>query len=324
MKRPKVSVVMPIYNVELYLRECLDSVVSQTLLDIEIIAVNDGSPDSCGEIIDCYAAKDSRIKAIHKKNGGYGSAVNAGIDEASGEYLAIVETDDYIALDMLESLYKQAIESGVDISRGSYFVVENTEVGEVCIPQARNARVFNVSEHPQFMVTPPAIWSSIYKLDFLNYHNVRVIDSLGASYQDVDFFVRTAILAKKIICTYKPYYYYRLDNPGSSSNSLEKTSEIFKNYRRTDLFVESCGDLVTKDTMNFYKKRKVCDFLWHFRRINPVSRYKFSAACRLNMNVVEIYRLKHILTFDQIFFAFCFSFYPALYVFIYNVLKRDY
>ena len=105
---PKVSIVIPTYNVEQYLKECLDSVINQTLKDIEIICVDDGSTDNSGKILDEYAAKDSRIKVIHKENGGYGKAMNVGIDNATGEYIGIVEPDDYIEFDMYETLYINA------------------------------------------------------------------------------------------------------------------------------------------------------------------------------------------------------------------------
>ena len=96
MKQPKISIVIPIYNVEKYLEECLTSITKQTLKEIEIIAVDDGSTDSSGKILDSFAAKDKRIKAIHQKNTGYSAAVNLGIEKASGEYVGIVESDDLI------------------------------------------------------------------------------------------------------------------------------------------------------------------------------------------------------------------------------------
>ena len=93
---PKVSVVVPIYGVEKYLRECVDSILAQTLKDIEVILVDDGSPDGCSAIVDEYAAKDPRVVAVHQPNGGYGRAVNNGIELAKGEYIGIVESDDWI------------------------------------------------------------------------------------------------------------------------------------------------------------------------------------------------------------------------------------
>ena len=124
---PKVSIILPTYNVEKYFRQCLESVINQTLVDIEIIPVDDGSPDNCGKIMDEYAQKDSRIKPIHQQNGGYGKAVNAGINAATGEYIGIIETDDWCNPDMFEKLYNQAKRMNADICKAdfNYYLGEN-------------------------------------------------------------------------------------------------------------------------------------------------------------------------------------------------------
>jgi glycosyltransferase involved in cell wall biosynthesis len=106
---PKVSIIVPIYNVEKYLRECLDSIVKQTLKDIEIVCVNDGSTDSSLDIIKEYAEKDERVKYIDKPNSGYGISMNQGLDKAQGEYIGIVESDDFIKPEMFEELYNLAL-----------------------------------------------------------------------------------------------------------------------------------------------------------------------------------------------------------------------
>ena len=99
----KVSILMPACNVEKFLRECMDSVVGQTLKDIEIICIDDGSKDSTGDILDDYAEQDERVKVIHKPNSGYGHSMNVGLQHATGEYIGIIETDDFADLDMFES-----------------------------------------------------------------------------------------------------------------------------------------------------------------------------------------------------------------------------
>ena len=109
MSKPKISVVIPIYNVEKYLQRCVDSVLNQTLRDLEIILVDDGSPDKCPLICDQYAKKDSRVFVIHKKNGGLASARNAGMKAATGTYLFFLDSDDWIDLDGLELLYNTAV-----------------------------------------------------------------------------------------------------------------------------------------------------------------------------------------------------------------------
>lgn len=113
---PKVSVIVPIYNVEKYLRKCIESIINQSLRDIEIILVDDGSTDSSGIIADEYSKKDNRINVIHKKNGGQGSARNCGIKVANGEYIGFVDSDDWIDLDFYEKLYLSAKEISADIS----------------------------------------------------------------------------------------------------------------------------------------------------------------------------------------------------------------
>ena len=112
----KISVVVPVYNVEAYLERCLDSLINQTLSDIEIICVNDGSTDSSPEKLEEFAKKDSRIKIINQENGGLSAARNTGIEAATGEYIGFVDSDDYVDLDFYEKLYNAATSHNADIS----------------------------------------------------------------------------------------------------------------------------------------------------------------------------------------------------------------
>ena len=107
-----VSIVVPVYKVEKYLDECVESLVSQTWSNIEIILIDDGSPDNCSAMCDAWAEKDSRIKVIHKENGGVSAARNAGIEEASGEWIVFVDSDDVVAIDMVQSLLNASADSG--------------------------------------------------------------------------------------------------------------------------------------------------------------------------------------------------------------------
>lgn len=113
----RISVIIPIYNVEKYLNRCVDSVLDQTLTDIEVILVDDGSPDRCGIICDEYKENDGRVKVVHKKNGGLSSARNAGLEIAEGEYTFFLDSDDWLEKDGLERLYKKAAETNVDFVR---------------------------------------------------------------------------------------------------------------------------------------------------------------------------------------------------------------
>ena len=120
MKHPRVSVVVPIYNVEPYLKKCVESLLSQTLEDIEILLVDDGSPDRCGEIADEYAAREPQVKAFHQKNAGLGPARNTGIEHATGEYVGFVDSDDWVDSQMFERLYSAAAKCDADIVVGGH------------------------------------------------------------------------------------------------------------------------------------------------------------------------------------------------------------
>ena len=117
---PKVSILVPIFNVEKYLRQCLDSIVNQTLKDIEIICINDGSTDSSPAIIDEFAKNDPRIVILTKTNSGYGDSMNQGLKKATGEYIGIVESDDWVDIDMFENLYDIAVKNNVAVNIGQF------------------------------------------------------------------------------------------------------------------------------------------------------------------------------------------------------------
>ena len=131
--KPLISIIVPVYNVEQYLPRCLDSILAQTFTDFEVIAVDDGSPDNCGQILDEYAQKDERIKVIHKENGGVSSARNAALDVAQGEYIGFVDADDYVAPDMYKCLINSAKSGNDDITICGYYEVIDAEIKNVAI-----------------------------------------------------------------------------------------------------------------------------------------------------------------------------------------------
>lgn len=225
----KVSVILPIYNVSVYLRECLDSVVKQTLRDIEIICVNDGSTDNSLDIIKEYAAKDDRIIIIDGPNGGYGKAMNKGLDQATGEYIGIVEPDDFVALDMFEDLYKVASENDLDFVKADFYRFGRNEKGDMDMKyvaldstQTRYGEVLHPDQDPSLIRFVMNTWAGIYRRKFLNDYHIRHNETPGASYQDNGFFFQTTIYGKRAMIVNKPYYRNRRDNPNSSVASKEK------------------------------------------------------------------------------------------------------
>ena len=225
---PKISVIVPIYNVEKYLRECLDSIINQTFEDLEIILLDDGGQDSCPQIIDEYAASDKRIVAIHKENGGYGHTMNVGLSRATGEYVGIVEPDDYIDPKMYEDLYKIADKFDSDIVKSGFYNNYQTKqltgiVKDVWSPEIPENQSFTIKEYPYFLSYHPSIWSCIYKREFLNKNNIRFVEAPGAGWADNPFQVQTMCLAERINYTSKAYYYWRRLNYFGSDDLKDYT-----------------------------------------------------------------------------------------------------
>ena len=129
-EKPLLSIIVPVYDVENYLQKCIDSILAQTFTDFELILVDDGSPDNCPALCDAAAAKDARIRVIHQKNGGLSAARNAGLDVARGEWIGFVDSDDYIAPEMYETLYKAVQSTGADLALCDYVKVDET--GALC------------------------------------------------------------------------------------------------------------------------------------------------------------------------------------------------
>lgn len=222
MKETKLSVIVPIYGVEKYLDTALNSVINQTLKEMEIILVDDGGKDRCPEIIDKYAAIDKRIKVIHKVNGGYGSACNAGLEIATGKYVTIFEPDDFINQDMYEQLYNLAEEKDVDIVKSNFWYYfdlpgkKGYDVKNKCYGRREKftlpRSVFTLNKHPELLYFHPSIWTCIYKRDFIEKNNIRVEEIPGAGWTDNLFQVQTLALANRIYYTYDCYYHWRCRN----------------------------------------------------------------------------------------------------------------
>ena len=231
---PKVSIVVPVYNVEQYLRQCLDSIVMQTMKDIEIICVDDGSTDCSGKIIDKYAAADRRIKVLHKANAGYGAAMNAGIRLAEGDYIGIVESDDRIAPEMYETLYEAAVNHDLDfVKSDAYYWFEKMGYKKRVHDNSLNAvydQVLGEDERNIFFDFFMNIWTGIYKKEFLLQNDISFHESAGASYQDNGFWMQTCFYAKKAMWLNEAFYHYRQDNPEASVKSTSKMMAMTKEY----------------------------------------------------------------------------------------------
>ena len=255
---PKVSVIVPIYGVEKYLKECLDSILNQTMHELEIILIDDGSKDNCPQIVDEYAKKDNRIIAIHKENGGYGSACNVGLNKATGEYVAIVESDDYIDVRMYEDLYKIAKEFDVDVVKGKYYEIsENSSYKKLPLffkDFTGFADKFDITEGSILLNHHASIWSGLYKRELIEKYNIRMFEKNKGRYADQVWRYETLCLAKNIHWVDTPYYYYRIfsQNNTTSIKGAKTPDDIFDLYVELNGFFNNHKDIYEKVKENYF------------------------------------------------------------------------
>lgn len=274
---PKVSILIPVCNVEKFLKQCLDSVVNQSLKDIEIICVNDGSKDGCPQILDEYTQKDSRIKVIHKKNSGYGDSLNIALDCSCGEYIGIVESDDFASLNMYEELYDVAKKFNVDVVKSNWYEYKGeTNTDSIVerfqsIPQ--NTPISSL-EYKDLFVIPALIASGLYKREFLKQNNIRFLTTPGASYQDTGFAAKTVMTADKIVYVNKCYYHYRTDNVNSSVKQVGKVFCICDEYKSINEHMEKYPK-VKKALFQQKCANQFREYIWNLNRLDSSVDKKF-------------------------------------------------
>ena len=230
---PKVSIIIPVYNVEDYLRECLDSVVNQTLKDIEIILVDDGSTDSSLSICQEYAQKDDRIIVLTQKNQGAGVARNNGIKIATGAYLSIIDSDDFFDLSMLEKLYNKAVKYDLDITicRSQALDEIDKKISDITYSVKKNylpnKEIFNYKDFPKYIFNFCVGWSwdKLYNRNFVVYNNIR-FPNLHNS-EDMLFVFLSLVLAEKIFVLDEILVTHRQNRLNQLSQSREKAPFCF-------------------------------------------------------------------------------------------------
>ena len=249
---PLVSVIIPVYNNEMYLKQCLDSLINQTLRNIEIICVNDGSTDTSMNILKEYSLRDSRIILINQKNQGQSAARNAGINAAKGEYIGFLDSDDWTESTMFEKLYNNAKQFDSDIAMCSITMFdESTEnynshdsyMTLDLFPSSFENRVFRPQETFDFIfricVTP---WNKIYKTKFLKRNNVKFVE--GLNFEDTVFCVETLLNADRLSIIKQPLVFYRKNSITSYSHSSkhdEKKLDFFKIFKLEEKIIKEKG-----------------------------------------------------------------------------------
>lgn len=321
---PKVSVLVPIYDVEKYLDECLASLANQTLKDIEVICINDGSTDDSTKIIQHYAKKYPNFIIINKQNSGYGDSMNRGLKKASGEYIGIVESDDFIEPHAFEELYKLAKKTSADIVKANYFYHSETgdEIHEVVKNQKLNTPL-SIADDPSILLEEPGIWSAIYRRDFLSINKIWFRTTPGASYQDTGFHFKSFCAAKRIVYTDKAYLHYRTDNANSSVKSLEKVNYIVGEYAEIEKYI---GNLdLSKEAIYTLQVAKFGAYHWNLQRLPKTLAVKFAKTIKAEFKTTResgLLQKKYFPSHYWIALQLILHFSPQFYCSILSIRKR--
>ncbi len=276
--KPKVSILVPCYNVEKYLKQCLDSIVNQTLKDIEIICINDGSTDSTLDIIKSYAKKDKRIVIIDKKNEGYGKSMNRGLDRATGEYIGIVESDDWVDKKMFAELTKIAEKNDCDVVKSNFYEY-TTKDGEKnvkaeILPAYDCGHVINPKKQMGIFWCQPSIWAAIYRRDFLNDNNIRFLESPGASYQDTGFNFKVWLMATRAYLTSDAFLHYRCDNENSSVKSAGKIFCVCDEWDEVERYLKHYPHF-KRGADKLIPHIKLGNYMWNLDRLTKEAQKQF-------------------------------------------------
>ncbi|EAK5353712.1 glycosyltransferase family 2 protein, partial [Campylobacter jejuni] len=284
--KPKISVIIPSYNSAKYIKECLDSVIFQSLKEIEILCIDAYSIDGTIDILKSYEKQDSRIKIIFSKKKSLGYQINLGLKEAKGEYFTIVESDDYVKLDMCEKLYALACNYDCQVVKSDFIGFKDKRSQRVfknlsiCYDQTLYNKKINSYLNLNIIINS---WnmnqSSLYKMDFIKKYDIRANETQGASYQDIGLWFQILSLASSIYFYKEGFYFYRQDNEHASVKSKDKIYCVCDEFEFLDKFLDKNLELKSRlQDVFYYFKFKI--YSWNLKRIDDKYKleflYKFS------------------------------------------------
>ena len=277
-QHPKVSILIPSLNSGDFIRECMESVVRQTLQDIEIICIDAGSTDGTLEILREYEREDSRIRLIISDKKSMGYQYNLGLDTATGDYIGMVETDDWVEADTFECLWMAASRQDVDIvAANQYLYYTKPEIYNQRFENLRRCpyeKVFCPKDVLHSFAVKPLIWSAIYRRSMLKDNNIRFNETPGASFQDTGFHFLVMTVAKTAFFLDRYFYHYRSDGETQSINSGGKVYSLCDEAHYYERFLE--GRPADKSRLlNPYMAWKFDKYYWNFTRVSPESQWEF-------------------------------------------------
>ena len=267
---PTISVIVPVYKVEKYIHRCVDSILSQTFLDFELILVDDGSPDNSGAICDDYAAKDSRVRVIHKENGGLSSARHAGIDAAQGEYLFFLDSDDMINRNCLIFLYRNSLHYGADISMGNLCRFDMTNVPSKMLLFAQittqvvcwtGEDAIKLSLDSDVLISRNWISSCCKLFKKALFQHIRF--PVGKLFEDVFTTYQLYAKSKRIVFVDEPLYFYFVNQEGITGNlSVEKRFDEYEaQWERLNFLKENCMELLYEKALLYFLRTTQWDLI---------------------------------------------------------------
>lgn len=278
-KAPKVSIIVPVYNVEKYLRRCLDSIKVQTFTNMECILIDDGSSDNSGKICDEYAEKDSRFRVIHKRNGGVSSARNAGLDEAKGKWIGFVDADDWIENNLIEELYDYATENDADVVISGDTRVQKDKKIKTHIPPSGI-----MSMHRDFAIYWQGPCAKLFKSTVL--HNIRFPDGISLA-EDLLFTFKVFFASTKIYGLNVSGYNYFI-NPNSAVNNItySKIDDEIKVLEEIEIILNKNN--AAKDWYDFLESKKIlCKNKYIFRLQQPDYKLWKNTYPELNWRIIK-------------------------------------
>lgn len=235
----KVSVLVPIYNVEEYLGKCLSSLEKQDLRDLEIICINDGSTDESLAIARKFEKNDTRFRVVNKENSGYGKTMNLGLSLAKGKYIGIVESDDFVEANMFSTLLEIAEQHQADVVKSSFWTYSNGHDSyEASLIESMYDKVLGPDDVKRIYYRNPSIWSNLYRRTFIDDNNIKFLESPGASFQDIAWRVKVFTSAERIVFTDRAFYHYRRDNANASVKTDGKLFCVCDEYDEVERFLE--------------------------------------------------------------------------------------
>lgn len=279
MQEIKISVIVPVYNQEKYIKKCFDSIQNQTLREIEIICVNDGSTDESLHMLEQIQATDERVAIITQKNKGLGAARNVGMLAAKGKYLAFVDSDDFIERTILEKLYQKAESSCADVVLCN-FQTYDEKTGETKVYRddefykyLAQKQTFTAKEEPKILLSI-GVWDRIYRREFVEQNGLK--NPEGVIYEDALFSYQTLILAKRLAAVSNPLYFYR-KNSGQAITDKEVyidkyKFDFLKNGREIRKFLRTVDQ--EGRFLDVFERYLLTNALWHQSNIMQYRRFQ--------------------------------------------------